>query len=947
MLVISNCSRIGLLLPVAFILSTLSIHTAFAAEEDADNPREESWQIEQRQRWFEESRDLRAHPDASHLRAQAANELKLQRQEIDPIRGVVGETWQELGPSSMNMVDWIMGRVAGRLNAITPLPGNDDTVYVGSAAGGVWKTTNAGQSWTPVFDEVGTQPIGAITIDPSSANSVWVGTGDKNGGACAGYFGQGVYLSEDAGLTWSARNGAGPTAMPLSIVNAVAVQPTDSNVILAGGAGTCDANGTLSGAGVYRSGDRGLTWAKVRDNNVEDIVFVPGSATVYAGLIGLGVQKSIDGGVTWASANNGIAVSGTRMRLALAPSDSDILYVLMGSKVYRTVDGGLNWTQQSGSACEGQCTYNQTLAVHPTNPDTLLIGTIRAARSTNAGVSFSPLTSTWGSGQRVHQDTHVVRYSSSNPDRFWIGSDGGIWRSDNNGSAFVNMNANINITQFYDIAVHPHDANIVFGGAQDNSSSGRRARTLWNLTFASGDGFMNVIDQNDPNIVFQTSYPSGNLPYIVRSLTGGSSGSFSGMPTTGLTSSTNFPWVTPLATAGSQLFVASDKLYRAVTTGSSWTSISGSLGSSVVVITPQTSGSLTPTYVGTSGGKIWSSPDAGIPAPVFADVTGNYPGGRVSDVAMDRADPQRVFITRGGFGASRLYRSTSGGTTWSAVGAGLPNVPANAVAIDPLDTMRIFVGTDIGVYESIDGGDNFSAFSAGLPLGIVVSDLEIDDLPHVLTAGTYSRGAWRVLLNGSVGNSAPTADFDVATSGLDGSFSDLSIDVDGSIVDHLWDFGDGSPASTDVNPTHAYPAPGSYTVSLSVTDNGGLVGSYSRVVWFYAPPVALVNGVALANQHAILGEKLFYTLEVPSSALDLHFETSGNISGQDADLSIEFNGQVLCQSAGSSSNEHCDFPTPAPGTYTAIVDAYTALPNFTILGSYTAPPDPIFASGFD
>ncbi|MCB1571858.1 MAG: hypothetical protein KDI72_12700, partial [Xanthomonadales bacterium] len=134
-----------------------------AAESASENPREESWQIEQRQRWFEESRGLREHPEAAQLRADAAAVLKQQRLALDPLRSASGESWQEIGPSSMNMVDWIMGRVAGRLNAITPLPGDDNTVYAGSAAGGVWKTTNGGQSWTPVFDQVGTLPVGAIT----------------------------------------------------------------------------------------------------------------------------------------------------------------------------------------------------------------------------------------------------------------------------------------------------------------------------------------------------------------------------------------------------------------------------------------------------------------------------------------------------------------------------------------------------------------------------------------------------------------------------------------------------------------------------------------------------------------------------------------------------------------------------------------------------------------
>ena len=933
------------------VLAALSLAIslgAFAAEDESDEGegRDESWQIEQRQQWFVESRGLLTHPEAAQLRTAAVQDLKQQRALVDARRASVGEVWQEAGPSSMNMIDWIMGRVSGRVNAITPMPGDDNTIYLGSAAGGVWKTTNAGVSWTPIFDEVGTLPIGAITIDAGAPNTVWVGTGDKNS-SCGGYFGQGVYLSEDAGATWQARNGSGLSRMPLSIVNAVAIQPTDSNVILAGGAGTCSSGGVLSGAGIYRSTDKGLNWVQVQSKNVEDIVFVPGTSTVYAGLIGLGVQKSTDGGASWTPANTGITLSGSRMRLAMAPSNSDILYVLMGTKLYRSDDGGANWAQKNSSACEGQCSYNQAISVHPTHPDTLLIGTIRFARSTNAGVTLTPLVSTWGSGQKVHQDTHVVRYSLIDPNRFWVGSDGGIWRSDDSAASFRNMNANINITQFYDVAVNPNDANIIFGGAQDNGSSGRRTNLLWSLTYASGDGFMNAFDQNNPAIVFQTSYPNSNLPSIVRSMVGGSPGSFQSMPKSGLVASGNFDWVTPLATAGSQLFVASDVLYRASTTGNSWTPISGNLGSSVVVITPQTLGTLTPAYVGTSGGKIWSSPDAGIPAPGFSDVTGNYPGGRVSDIAMDPVNPQRVFITRGSFGASRLYRSATGGTSWVPVGAGLPNVPANSVAIDPLNSLRIFVATDIGVYESIDSGDNFLPFSAGLPLGIVVSDLEIDDYPHVLTAGSYSRGAWRVVLDGSVGNSPPTADFVVASNGLDATFTDTSIDLDGSIVSRLWDFGDGSPTSTDANPLHTYLAPGNYTVNVSVTDDGGLTGTYGKIVRFAAPPIALVNGVALTNQHAAQGDQVYYTLEVPANAVNLHFETSSPVGGSDADLTIFLNGDQICQSAGATSAEHCDFPNPAPGSYTAVVDAYTALTNYTILGSFSAPVDLIFANGFD
>ncbi|UXI68056.1 PKD domain-containing protein [Tahibacter amnicola] len=929
------------------VLGTCTALTASARpdeQEEEENEREESWQIEQRQRWFEETRSLRNVPNAGKLRAAASKELVDQQRALAPFRRGSGETWAELGPSSMDMVDWTMGRVAGRLNVVAPHPTDDSTLYIGSAAGGVWKTTNNGISWTPIFDSVGTQPIGSIFIEPANPNRIWVGTGDKNGGGCAGYFGQGVFLSEDGGATWTARNGTEPTAMPLSIVNSVVVSPTDSNVILAGGAGSCSAAGALSGAGVFRSTDRGLTWTRVLSNNVEDMIFVPGTSTVYAGLNGTGVSKSTDGGATWTSVSNGLALTGSRLRLAMAGSDSNVLYALAGSRLFRTGDGGANWTQVNASACEGQCSYNQTLAVHPTQPDTILVGTIRPARSTNGGTTLTRLTDTWGNTQEVHQDTHVVLFSRNDPNRFWIGSDGGIWRTDNNGVSWANMNANVNITQFYDIAVHPVDPNIVFGGAQDNSSSGRRTSLLWELTFASGDGFMNAIDPTNPSIVFQTSYPQGQLPNIVRSNDGGSPGSYSGMPTTGLTPGA-FPWVTPLAIAGNKIFIASDRLYRADTTGTSWTAVSPAMGSAAAVVTPQLNGMLMPTFVGTSGGKIYASPDAGVASPTFTDVTGDYPGGRVSDVAIDPVNAQRVFITRAGFGASRLYRSTQGGTTWVAVGAGLPNVPANSVAIDPINTNRIFVATDVGVYESTDGGDNFVAFAEGMPAGVVVQDLEIDDSPHTLTAGTYARGAWRVVLAGGNAALPPTANFSFANTGLDSTFTNSSIDSDGTITGYSWNFGDGSAVSTQTNPTHTFPAPGRYTVTLTATDNNGQTGSYARVLRFPAPPIPLVNGVTLSNQHGLQGDDLYYTLDVPNGAANLVISTTG-MANEDADLYVKLGNETLCTSAGATADETCTIAAPASGQYTIIVNAYSDLTSFTITASYTVP-DRLFANGFD
>jgi PKD repeat protein len=412
-----------------------------------------------------------------------------------------------------------------------------------------------------------------------------------------------------------------------------------------------------------------------------------------------------------------------------------------------------------------------------------------------------------------------------------VGGDGGLWRTDNSGFDFVNCNSNLNLTQFYDVAIDPDDPMKVWGGAQDNSSSRRNGNQLWNVTAVTGDGFMNVIDPKDRTRVFQTSYPSGGTPSVYRSLSGGAVNTFNRLLTTGIGSGENFPWVTPLAILPGTIFVGSQYVYRADTgnphASFSWTKISPDVGagSALVVIHPYPTPSRTSpraytrpgAYTGSSSGQIWRTKDVLAAAPSWTNVTSNYPGGYVSDIAVDPLDAERVYVTRGGFNQSRLWRSTNGGASWDGTATGLPNVPANAVAVDPLDGRRVFVGNDVGVFESIDYGATFQPFSLGLPLGVVVTDLEIDDSPYTLVAGTYGRGAWRVDLL-PVPNQPPSAQFTETTSGLKVGFEDRSSDSDGRVESWLWSFGDGT-VSTERHPVKTYAAAGRYQVTLIVTDD--------------------------------------------------------------------------------------------------------------------------------
>jgi hypothetical protein len=724
----------------------------------------EEEQILRRMEWFVETRGLEETERADLRRRQAVLQAKTMAATESP-RGA--QSWSLLGPESMTMLHWVMGPVAGRVSALAVHPTDENVIYLGAASGGLWKTIDGGSSWVSIFNDIGTQSIGAITIDPASPDTVWVGTGEQ-GQNCWSYFGMGLYRSTDGGATFEEVNGSGGNTLDLSYITDILLVPGNPQTVLVSGESFCDDGNWLWG-GLYRSTDDGASWIEVMGGAVTDLALIPGEPDTVLAAVGRwanavnGIYTSSDTGTTWTRVTSGLptGTSVGRTRLAVAPSDPQTLYALMNRDsdvgLYRSTDGGANWTERNSDACDGQCWYNLCLAVHPADSSELLTGTIRFYRSTNGGIGLASLITGWGENQKVHQDIHVLVYSRTNGNRFWVGGDGGLWRTDDGGTSFSNLNANLNITQFYDIEIHPSDAAILYGGSQDNSSSASFADTMWDTTIVTGDGFMNVVDPADPDTVIQSSYPYDGYPNLFYSHAGGAPGSFTWLPVSGLTQYEPWPWVTPLVAedVGSgvetSLFVASSHVYRS-DFGSlgSWTKISGSLtgssGQAVSVLTPVVDDDTLVLYAGTFSDQIWRTDDALATAPIWQDVTGDYPGGTVTDVAADPDDPMRVFATRGEFGDSRLYRSTTGGGTWQAVGAGLPDAPANSAAIDPRDTRRIFVGSDVGVFVSHDGGDTFVAAMDGLPLGAVVTDLEIDDEPYVLTAGTYGRGAWQMNL---------------------------------------------------------------------------------------------------------------------------------------------------------------------------------------------------------
>ncbi|HEY6893383.1 MAG TPA: hypothetical protein VI258_04395, partial [Rhodanobacteraceae bacterium] len=236
-------------LPLAALAFAFSFGPAFAADRPSplmpvDKTDGEDEAIEKRLEWFIETRGLDENSDARFRRAEAVRHLK--RQVANGVPALLAsETWQALGPAGMTMLNWDMGNVIGRVTALAVDPANEDTMYLGAAAGGVWKTMNGGRDWTQLFDAIGTESIGSIVMESGNPDHVWIGTGEAFAG-CLDYFGLGVFYSSDGGATFEPRNGSGDTAMPLSFVTALAESPADPNILIAGGQGHCNGNGSTT-----------------------------------------------------------------------------------------------------------------------------------------------------------------------------------------------------------------------------------------------------------------------------------------------------------------------------------------------------------------------------------------------------------------------------------------------------------------------------------------------------------------------------------------------------------------------------------------------------------------------------------------------------------------------------------------------------------------------------
>lgn len=733
--------------------------------------------------------------------------------------------WTALGPfGSANNTG------AGRLQCIRFHPAGTNTVFVGAASGGLWKSTNGGTSWTTTTDLIGSLGVSDVVVDPSNYNIIYISTGDFDG-APSGYTqgdskSVGVLKSTDAGATWNTTGLSWTTSLE-RFISKILINPTNSNELLA-----------FTSVGIYRTTDASATWSLVANGYFKDGEYKPGDPTVVYAANNNTVFKSINGGASFSGTTfNASGIN--QIRIAVTAADPNYLYIVGTSatnafgRLVRSTDAGATFTTMSTTPNilgGTQGWYDLSIAANPFNANDICVGGIDLWRSTNGGSTWVQRTFGYGGGPYVHPDQHDAIYSSSTT--IWVAHDGGVDRSTNSGATWTNLNGNMNISQPYYLGVSATSPTRIVAGLQDNGSIVYNG-TNWFLG-KGGDGMDCFVDWNNPNIIVASSQNGGHG----RSTNGGTS--FSNI-VSGLSGTAN--WVAPICqdpNVSTTYYAGRQHVFKSTNSGASWTQLGSLPGSGdVLYINPAPSnpnviyaGRGTAIYKTTNGGATWGS------------ITGTLSIlGKITDIEVDNNNANNVYITLSGYVAgSKVFYSNNGGATWTNYSAGLPNLPANCIVYRKNSPGAIYVGMDYGVYYRESSMSSFIPYNAGLP-NVWVNDMEIYYPTGKLRAATYGRGMWETNLYSNP-SAPPSAyfsnNFTSACVNVPFVFNDQSANTP---VSWSWSFPGGAPATSTVqNPIVTYATPGVYTVTLISTNGNGPSTPYTTTIMAnVAPTVSVAN----------------------------------------------------------------------------------------------------------
>jgi photosystem II stability/assembly factor-like uncharacterized protein len=677
---------------------------------------------------------------------------------------------------------------SGRIADIAVHPTDKSVWYVGTAAGGVWKTTNNGISFTPIFDAEGSFTIGAVVIDQKNPNVVWVGTGENNAQRVVAY-GDGVYKSIDGGKSWT------NTGLKESEhIGRIVIDPRNSDVVYVAAQGPLWRKG--GDRGLYKTTDGGKTWNKILSvddwTGANDIQLDPRNPDVLiattwqrsrrtfgfiAGGPGSAVYRSTDAGKTWAKSQSGFPSEELgRIGLSMSPANPSVVYAMAEAAndkggFFRSKDGGASWERMSDRQMGGNY-YNRIFA-DPKNVDRVYATDVNLQVTDDGGKTFHRV-----GEQLKHVDNHVVVIDPENTEHLIVGCDGGVYETFDRGATW-RFSANLPVTQYYRVATdNSRPFYRIYGGAQDNFSVGGPSRTRtnngirnadWFIT-SGGDGFGSVVDPVDPSTVYAESQFGVLSRFNLRT------GEVTGIqPFDSLGEALRWNWDSPLFVSPhnhNRIYFAANRLFRSDDRGDSWRTVSPDLSRQidrnklkmmdrvwgVDAVAKNISTTLFGTiftiaesqikegllFVGTDDGRVQISEDGGAHWRAIDHFPGVPDTTFVSRVVPSQHDVNTLYVTLNNHwsGDFKPYvvKSTDLGRTWTNITSDLPaRGSAWSLAEDHVDRNLLFAGTEFGLFFTNDGGKKWTQLKGGLPT-IQVRDIAVQKRESDLVLATFGRG---------------------------------------------------------------------------------------------------------------------------------------------------------------------------------------------------------------
>jgi photosystem II stability/assembly factor-like uncharacterized protein len=688
------------------------------SQNECENNEEGGYQQFKRWEWFFEQR---TYPTGNFPSPEAAyNSYRNYPWANSTNRSMMAANWSFMGPGVVPG----NGGGAGRLNCMEFDPTNSNTIWVGAACGGLWKSTDGGNTWSSNTDLLPSLSISEIVIDPTNPQTMYIATGDKYGifyqYEVWGHYSAGVLKSTDGGVTWN------PTGMNYSLANVTIIQrliidPTSTNTLYA-----------ATNNGIFKTTDGGTTWNNIRAGSYFDIEMKPGTSSTLYAVDGTNFYYSIDNGATWTT---GAMAAGERVSIAVTPVNPVVVYVwAQNSGLMYSNTSGTSFTNRTDPAANAgpYGYYDYVIEISPVNENIIFAGGLDIARSTNGGNSWTTVSdwNGWPASDYSHADNHAQKFAPGSQTTIYSCNDGGLFRSTDQGATWTDLSHGMDIKQYYRIGGSYLTPNLIYAGAQDNGTdkiTGMNTATQVN----GADGEECLVDFTDDNIVFVSSQGG----YFLRSTDGGVT--FNGITVFGC------DWTSPLVMDPNNhnvLYLGSASVEKSTNNGVSWTTLNGPFDGGCMYsleVAPANSNyiyaaTFAHIYRSTNGGANWT------------DITGSLPtsSGAITGITISDANPDNVWVTFSGFTAGdKVYYTPNGGGTWSNFSGTLPNVPANCIEYQNNSNELLYVGTDLGVFYRDGSMSDWSPYNTGMP-NVIIDELEIHYPTSKIRAATFGRGIW-------------------------------------------------------------------------------------------------------------------------------------------------------------------------------------------------------------